>query len=129
MSTRNDVYIRMTDEMGRGVFTKENIGFDTVIELAEILVLSKEDTKTVNETELQFYTFKFNDKQDCLVLGIGEIFNHSNDPNVKYELMQCNGRKKMVFTTLRGIYAGEQLFIDYTQDERVDTSKYTVNLI
>lgn len=119
--------INVTKEFGRGLYATHYIPKDTIIELCEILVLSAQDTKKVNETDLQFYTFVYNadTQQDCLVLGNGEIFNHSDEANVYYYLVPAgNGRDKMCFFAARDIIRGEQLFINYTADFHVDTTKY-----
>jgi hypothetical protein len=100
------------------------------VEVADILVLNANDTKTVLTTELRDYTFTFDDDKECLVLGIGELFNHSDDANVSYELIDLNGRKRMVFIAKRDINKAEQLFIDYSADLREGETKqsYTVNM-
>lgn len=122
------IYIESSLVFGRGVYGKWALRQNTEIAICELLVLSEKDTPIINSTDLKYYTFKYNETQDCLVLGIGEIFNHSNAPNVKFELKEKDGRKLMVFTMLKTVEAGQQLFIDYNSDVQVDTSEYTVNL-
>jgi uncharacterized protein len=118
--------IKVTPEFGRGLYATQKIHTNQIIEVSEILVLSQRDTEFVNETELQYYTFVFNKDtlQDCLVLGNGEIFNHVDIPNVKYDLVRYDDRFKMVFVSVQDIEAGEQLFIDYNRDTQVDTTQY-----
>lgn len=126
--------VQMVKGMGRSIIAERDIRRGEVITNCELLVLSPEDTVKVNETDLQWYTFTFNKdtKQDCLVMGDGEIFNHSDDTNTLYGLIDFDGRKLMRFQASRDIKKGEQLFIDYNAD--VDTAKnvlevYTVNMI
>lgn len=126
--------VQLVEGMGRSIIAETDIKLGQVITNCELLVLSPEDTIKVNETDLQWYTFTFNEetKQDCLVMGDGEIFNHSDDANVLYGLIDWNGRKLMRFQAGKDIKKGEQLFIDYNAD--VKTSKnvlevYTKNLI
>lgn len=113
-------YVRLTRDMGRGVFANQDIKTGEVITNCELLVLDKADTILVDDTSLKFYTFKFNDTQDCLVLGDGEIFNHNNKPNVSYQLITITDsigtRKLMQFKALRPILQDEQMFIDYAAD-------------
>lgn len=116
--------LRVTAEFGRGLYATRIISPGDVIMTCELLVLSEADTKIVNQTELQHYTFKFTDSQDCLCLGLGEIFNHSDMSNVAYELVEHDGRKVMQFTAKRFILADEQLFIDYAADTPVDVNGY-----
>jgi SET domain-containing protein len=124
--------VQMIDGMGRGIIAEKDIKRGEVITNCELLVLSPEDTIKVNETDLKWYTFTFNAEtsQDCLVMGDGEIFNHDDDANVLYGLIEFNGRKLMRFQACRDIKRGEQLFIDYGADvKKVDIEGYTINLI
>lgn len=119
--------VKTSPEMGRGLYATRDISQNEIIMKCELLVLSENDTKVVNTTDLQFYTFKYNETQDCLVLGLGEIFNHSDDANVDYRLEDLDGRKVMVFRALRLIKPDEQLFINYNQDISIDADKYIKN--
>jgi hypothetical protein len=91
--------IQIIEGMGRGIFAERDVKQGETITKCEILVLSPNDTTKVNETNLKCYTFVYDGKtkQDCLVLGDGEIFNHSDDANVLYDLIEWNGRKMMRF--------------------------------
>ena len=124
----NNIKVALYEGMGRGVQAITTMMVGEIIVACELLVLSETDTPIANQTELQHYTFKYNDTQDCLVLGHGEIFNHDDQPNVKYDLMDFTQggqtRKMMVFTALRTIHAGEQLLIDYGADIKVDVQSY-----
>lgn len=120
--------IKVTEVFGRGVYALETIEKGAWIEAAHVLVLSCEDTLKVNQTDLKHYVFSASDDQDCLVLGNGELYNHSDEPNVSYELTWLNDVRVMVFKALRDIDAGEQLFTNYNQDVEVDISSYTINL-
>jgi hypothetical protein len=124
--------VQMVDGMGRGIIAERDIKRGEVITNCELLVLYPEDTVKVNETNLKWYVFTFdkNKKQDCLVMGDGEIFNHDDDANTLYGLIDWNGRKLMRFQACRDIKRGEQLFIDYNADvEKAEIEGYTVNLI
>jgi SET domain-containing protein len=116
--------IYQNSEFGRYVEATEFILAGTEIEFCELLVLSPNDTKIVNSTDLQFYTFKYNETQDCLVLGNGEIFNHSDNPNVGYKIAVGEARSFMIFKAIKHIQVGEQLFIDYGADTKVNTNNY-----
>jgi hypothetical protein len=126
--------VQMVENMGRAIIAEKDIKRGEIITHCELLVLSPVDTIKVNETDLQWYTFTFNKEtnQDCLVMGDGEIFNHDDDANTLYGLIDWNGRKLMRFQASRDVNKGEQLFIDYNAD--VDSVKrvlevYTKNLI
>lgn len=123
------IKIEVTPQYGRGVYATKDIPRGTIIEFCEVLPLSFHDTSIIQMTDLQFYTFKYNDEQDCLVMGYGEMYNHADTPNVSYKLVPIESRKLMVFTALTDIKAGEQLFINYTADTAVNPDQYKVNLI
>jgi uncharacterized protein len=120
--------IKMIEGMGRGIVATKDIAKGQIVTRCEILILSKQDTPMVNNTDLQWYTFSYSDGQDCLVLGDGEIFNHDDAANVDYSLVDFDGRKLMQFVANKEIKQGEQLFIDYSADvEKVDVSGYINN--
>lgn len=120
--------IKVTLKYGRGVYTTKRIRKGAVVARCEVLLLSASDIETVNRTALRDYTFKYNDIQDCLVLGVGELFNHSNKPLVSYTLEEHQGRVVMVFRALRDIESGRQLFIDYSADTGSIVASYIENL-
>jgi SET domain-containing protein len=121
--------VQMVEGMGRGVIAERDIKLGEVITNCELLVLSKPDTCLVNQTELQYYTFVFDaaNSLDCIVLGDGEIFNHDDDANTLYGLIDWNGRKLMRFQASRDIKKGEQLFINYAADSLVNVENYLNN--
>lgn len=119
--------VKVHPDMGRGLFATELVGVGEVLMSCEILLLSEQDTKTVNATGLQYYTFKVTDAQDCLVLGLGEIFNHGPDANVIYNLEEVNGRLMMVFMAVRTVKPGAQFFINYAADSAVNVENYLTN--
>lgn len=119
--------IEIIEGMGRGLLATRNISKLEIICICELLILSENDTIKVNETELKYYTFKYNDGQDCLVLGDGEIFNHSDIENVGYNLMDFDDRKVMLFFSKRDIISGEQLLINYNDDIKINSEEYIKN--
>lgn len=123
--------VKVLPVFGRSVIATEDIKSGTWLDVADILVLNETDTKKVNDTALRDYTFTFSDTQDCLVMGLGEMFNHDDDANASYEIMIINGMPKMIYKARRTIKKGEQVFIDYTADLREGESKseYLINLL
>lgn len=119
-----NTHIKVTEEFGRGLYATKAIKAGQTILQCEVLVLSQLDTIIVNRTELKYYTFVYSEEQDCIVLGNGEIFNHADDANVAYQLVDFDGRRVMVFTATQNVLPGFQLFIDYGADCKVDASKY-----
>lgn len=119
--------ISSTTERGRGVFATEEIRTGNIIETAELIELTQKATKDIDKTALNVYTYRLTDDQDCLVLGNGELFNHSSSPNVSYIIVKRSNRRMMQFKAIKDIYPGDELLIDYKQDiAHLDLSKYTI---
>lgn len=127
-------YLLNTVQFGRALFAIRDIEEGEIICTCEVLVLNQIDTKKVNDTELKWYTFTYDLEKgiDCLVLGDGEIFNHDDNANVSYELINLNGRSQMQFRAIKPIKKDSQLFIDYNadvKDKKDVLSSYTTNMM
>jgi tRNA-specific adenosine deaminase 3 len=118
--------IMYTKEFGRGVFALQMYLPGDVIEVAEIIPFTPHDTEHILSTKLRLYTYRFNRIMDCLVLGNGCLYNHSDSPNVTYVIEQnSSGRPVMMYKALTHIKSGNQLFISYTEDcPDLDVSTY-----
>ncbi len=110
------LFIAPTASMGRGVFTSEPIEADTVIEIAPVIVMSKEDRKLLDQTLLHDYIFEWgrDQQQCCMALGYVPVYNHSYQSNCGYE-MDFNA-EIITITTVRYIQQGEELFVNYNGD-------------
>ena len=107
------LYIGSAEEMGRGIFTSENIDAGTVIETAPVIVLSKDERKLLDQTILHDYIFEWGYHQEkcCMALGLVPIYNHSYHSNCEYEMDFENDL--ITIKTVQFIEAGEQLYINY----------------
>lgn len=108
------LYIADTDQMGRGVFTSEEVSKGSVIEIAPVLVMSAAERKLLDKTLLHDYIFEWGEKSKecCMALGWVSVYNHSYQSNCEYEMDY--GRKTITIKTVRRIKAGEELFINYS---------------
>jgi uncharacterized protein len=110
------LYIAPTSSMGRGVFTREPLEKDTIIEISPVIVMSKDERKLLDQTLLHDYIFEWGEKsqQCCMALGYVAVYNHSYKSNCEYEM---NFEDHMIsIKTMRYIKAGEELFINYNGD-------------
>ena len=110
------LYIAPTSNMGRGVFTREPLEKDTIIEISPVIVMSKDERKLLDQTLLHDYIFEWGEKsqQCCMALGYVAVYNHSYKSNCEYEM---NFDEHMItIKTMRYIKAGEELFINYNGD-------------
>lgn len=107
------LYIGATNDMGRGIFTSENIEAGIVIETAPVIVMSKEERKLLDQTILHDYIFEWghNKEKCCMALGWIPIYNHSYHSNCEYEMDYDNDF--ITIKTVQFINAGEQLYINY----------------
>ena len=114
------IYIDKSDEKGRGVFTKEPIPANTIIEASPVIVMSADERKLLDQTILHDYIFEWgaDNKQCCMALGFVPVYNHSYKSNCEYEMNFEN--ETIRIKTVRNIEAGEELFINYNGDWNSD---------
>jgi hypothetical protein len=110
------LFIAPAGAMGKGVYTSENLEEDTVIEIAPVIVMTKEDRKLLDQTKLHDYIFEWGEdsKQCCMALGYIPMYNHAYRSNCEYE-MDFDDEIIRV-KTVRFVKAGEELFINYNGD-------------
>jgi SET domain-containing protein len=107
------LFIAPTADMGRGVYTSENIAKGTIIEVSPVIVLSGEERKLLDQTLLHDYIFEWGDdcKSCCMALGYVPLYNHSYRSNCEYEM---DFEEQMItIKAVRFIKAGEEIFINY----------------
>lgn len=114
------LFIAPSDFHGRGVYTSEPIPEGTVIEIAPVLVLSKEERADVEKTSLYNYIFEWGDKEGaCVALGYVSIYNHSYHSNCEYEMDFES--ELITIKTVKPIKKGDELFINYNADADDET--------
>ena len=101
---------------GRGVFTRERIPANTVVEIAPVIVMEHKDREHLDKTLLHDYIFEWGkEKNKCaMALGLIPIYNHSYKSNCEY-FMDFEDDSIMV-KTVRVIENGEELTINYNGD-------------
>jgi len=107
------VYISETEEMGRGVFTSENIKKGTLIEESPVIIMTNGERKLVDQTILHDYIFEWGEKKNkcCMALGYIAVYNHSYKSNCEYEMDFV--KKTIIIRAVHFIKAGEELFVNY----------------
>ena len=101
---------------GRGGFATEAIQMNTTIEIAPVIVLTKEHRVIVEQTLLYDYIFEWGEdhKSAAVALGYLSIYNHTIHPNCVYEMDYEN--ETISIMTIKDIKAGEELFINYNAE-------------
>ncbi|MDO9376084.1 MAG: SET domain-containing protein-lysine N-methyltransferase [Ferruginibacter sp.] len=110
------LFIGMSAEMGRGVYTRERIPANTVIEISPVIVMSLEDRAHLDKTLLHDYIFEWGKNKDqcCMALGLIPMYNHSYSSNCEY-FMDYEDETILV-KTVRSVLNGEELLINYNGD-------------
>ena len=110
------LFVNDTAGKGRGVFTRERIPANTVVEMAPVIVMENKDREHLDKTLLHDYIFEWGkEKNKCaMALGLIPIYNHSYKSNCEY-FMDFEDDSIMV-KTVRVIENGEELTINYNGD-------------
>jgi SET domain-containing protein len=105
------VEVKRVKGKGRGVFARRAIAEGDVIESCPVLVVPSGDICQGDTwTRLGDYCFEWGEGTMALVLGYGSLYNHSYQPNARYE--DVAGPTKL-FVALRDIARGEEITINY----------------
>ena len=107
------LYIQKVKGKGRAVFTREEILPSTIIEVAPVIVMKKEDRLLLDKTLLHDYIFEWGHKKDqcCMALGYIPMYNHSYRSNCEYEMDYDTDT--ITVRTVRFVAEGEELTINY----------------
>lgn len=110
------IYIDKIAGKGRAVFTRDNIPPSTIIEIAPVIVMKKEERLLLDKTLLHDYIFEWGQKKDkcCMALGYVPIYNHSYRSNCEYEMDYDSDT--ITIRSVRYISEGEELTINYNGD-------------
>jgi uncharacterized protein len=110
------LYLKSVRNKGRGIFTREKIAANTLIEESPVIVMSAEDRKLLDKTLLHDYIFEWGIDKDkcCMALGFIPIYNHSYASNCEYFM---DFEKEIIqVKTVRQIEKREELTINYNGD-------------
>ena len=110
------LYVDKTPNMGKGVFTRQKIPANTVLEISPVIVMSSEDRLLLDKTLLHDYIFEWGKNKDqcCMALGLVPIYNHSYKSNCEY--FMDYDEETIMIKTVRAIWKGEELYINYNGD-------------
>lgn len=96
---------------GRGVFTKEALERNVLVEISPILHFNHKEYEAHGKyTVLDHYTYCW-PGGFALALGLGSMFNHDREPNVGF--IRDIPNKLIRYVTLRNIAQDEELCISY----------------
>ena len=120
----HQLYIRNIKGKGRGVFCKEPILRDEVIEICPLIVLPADDYDTAVSSRLADYFFNFvkEERTLTLVLGFGSLYNHAVFSNAAYQLDRES--RTMIYYALQDIPAGKEININNSGEQGVSYTEW-----
>jgi SET domain-containing protein len=101
---------------GRGVFTAADVPEGALIEICPVIVLPGEQLSLIDQTVIYDYYFLWGEEDEhcAMALGYGSLYNHSFQPNARYEA-DFEGLT-LHFFAIRAIKAGEEIVVNYNGD-------------
>ena len=110
------LYVDKTPNMGKGVFTRQKIPANTVLEISPVIVMSSEDRLLLDKTLLHDYIFEWGKSkhQCCMALGLVPMYNHSYKSNCEYFMNFEDDT--ILIKTVKTIRKGKELTINYNGD-------------
>ena len=103
---------RINSKKGRGVFAMKSFQEGDLIEKSPVIKLTPKERKHCEKTILYSYVYPWRSTRSaCLVLGYGELYNHSFEPNADWKQNFKTG--SMVYRAIKPIKKGEEILINY----------------
>jgi hypothetical protein len=119
---RYKISLVIAEGKGRCAIAEESIRRGFIIEIAPTIVIEVTDRGIVDRTSLTNYYFNLRlsetvedvgNMRGCVPLGIGNICNHSNDPNAAYCVRSTDSGFVFVLFSIRDIEIGEEICVRY----------------
>jgi len=102
---------------GKGAFAKKDIEKDTIIDIANVVLIANKDYKKIKKTQLYNYCYIWQDPKHkqafkyAITLSVSQFINHSYAPNLQY-LYDYKG-KAIEYVAILDIKNGEELTVNY----------------
>jgi hypothetical protein len=111
---------RLIPGKGRGVVALRSFAAGDTIERCPVIVLPAADVPQIVRTRLASYYYEWGDDcgQGAIALGCGSLYNHSYEPNARYEFREeadC-----IEFLALRDIAPGDEITVNYNHLDEGD---------
>lgn len=127
LSPNPDLLVRHTHtSKGRGVFAKRRYRAGETVESSPIMEVQAPWEALPRAVQLIVYEWGYlagDPRPDVrgIALGMGSLFNHDDQPNLRYEAHAAE--RALVFTATRNIEPGEELTINYNADMDTDSGQ------
>jgi SET domain-containing protein len=99
---------------GRGVVALRAFDVGEIIEVVPVLVVRHSDV--LDQTELANYVYNWptGDNDVAIAFGFGSLYNHSYEPNARYDKRPDDGGFGTIcYTCIRPISVGDEIVINY----------------
>lgn len=93
----------------RGVFADRDYNPGEVLEVCPCIRQESENLTGI----ITDYLFHFNEKESLIAFGYCSMYNHIDDPNAEWEVINENQLK---ITVIKKIKKGEEIFVSYGDD-------------
>lgn len=121
---QNNIFVKNTTDMGRGVFARLPILEGHIIEECPCISVPYDITSACQHTVLRFYVFRGGPSEDILALGYGSLYNHAPEGVANAVYTYDGANNVITFTALRNIEEGEQVLINYGYNPLVELEKW-----
>ncbi len=107
----------ISETKGKGAFAKKDIKKDTVIDIANVVLIPNKDYRKIKKTQLYNYCYIWEDPKlkpsfkNAVTLSISQFTNHSYAPNLRYLYDYKN--KAIEYSTIQDIKKGEEFTVNY----------------
>jgi SET domain-containing protein len=121
-------YIGHVPGVGRGVFAAEDILEGEVIEVSPVIVIPLDQVPFLDQTVLESYYYAWENhlKSAAIALGHGSLYNHSYNPNARYE--KRFDQSTIEFFSIRNIKKGQEIRVNYNgSPEDITPVRFEVN--
>lgn len=108
------LFIAVTENKGRGMFTRSFIEAGKTIEVSPVIVMNPNERKLLDQTLLHDYIFEWEpdgQKMCCMAQGYISVYNHSDHANCEH--FMDYETETISIKTIRDIEADEELTINY----------------
>ena len=102
---------------GKGAFAKKSIKKGTLIDVANVVLITNKDYIKIEKTQLYDYCYIWEDPKhkpafkNAIALSVSQFINHSYTPNLRYLYDYEN--KVIEYSAIEDISKGEELTVNY----------------
>ena len=107
----------ISETKGKGGFAKKDIKKNTLIDIANVVLIPNEDYRRIKKTQLYNYCYIWEDPKhkpafkNAITLSVSQFINHSYAPNLQYLYDYKN--KAIEYKAIQDIKNGDELTVNY----------------